>query len=101
MRRVSVTTVKRRRYGLCMAFDDKSLQAIGELLQLGEQEGFGITFEPDPEGWTVGYIRGGGGGELLTGFDLGETARGSLRPLMALAEEFTQRRLERERKSDQ
>jgi hypothetical protein len=40
-----------------MAFDDDTLRAIGELLALGEQEGFGITFSPDPEGWRVGYMR--------------------------------------------
>jgi hypothetical protein len=34
------------------------LQAIGELIALGEQEGFGITFNPDETGWTVGYLRG-------------------------------------------
>lgn len=49
-----------------MAFDDDTLQAIGELLALGEQGGFGITFTPDPEGWTVGYMRGMGGGDLPT-----------------------------------
>jgi hypothetical protein len=27
-------------------------------------------------GWTVGYLRGMGGGDLLTGFELGDTARG-------------------------
>lgn len=32
-------------------FDDETLRAVGELIALGEQEGFGITFEPDSEGW--------------------------------------------------
>lgn len=68
-----------------MAFDDDTLQAIGELITLGEQEGFGITFTPDPAGWTVGYLRGMGGGEFLTGFDLGDTARAAVRPLLDLA----------------
>src|SRR3984957_8350622 len=44
------------------------LEAIGELIALGEQEGFGITLRPDPAGWIVGYLRGPGGGDLLTGF---------------------------------
>jgi hypothetical protein len=61
-----------------MAYDDETLTAIGELIALGEQEGFGITFEPDPAGWTVGYMRGMGGGELVTGFDLGDTARAAV-----------------------
>jgi hypothetical protein len=79
-----------------MAFDDDTLQAIGELLALGEQEGFGITFSPDPEGWTVGYMRGMGGGDLLSGFDLGDTARASMRPLLDLAARYQAKRRERE-----
>jgi hypothetical protein len=31
-------------------YDDETLTAIRELIALGEQEGFGITFEPDPAG---------------------------------------------------
>jgi hypothetical protein len=58
------------------------LQAIGELIALGEQEGFGITFNPDETGWTVGYLRGMGGGDLLTGFELGDTAPAAMRPLL-------------------
>jgi hypothetical protein len=38
----------------CRAFDDETRQAIGELLALGEQKGFGITFSRDPAGWAVG-----------------------------------------------
>ena len=71
-----------------MAFDDGTLQAIGELLALGEREGFGITFSPDPEGWTIGYMRGMGGGDLLSGFDLGDTARAAMRPLLDLASRY-------------
>lgn len=78
------------------SFDDETLQSIGELIALGEREGFGITFTPDAEGWTVGYMRGMAGGDLLTGFDLGETARGSLRPLLDLAARDEQARRERE-----
>jgi hypothetical protein len=70
------------------AYDEATLNAIGDLLSLGEQHGFGITFEPDAEGWTVGYLRGQGGGDLITGFDLGDTARGALRPLLELAGQF-------------
>lgn len=76
--------------------DEETLQAIGELIALGEQEGFGITFNPDPEGWTVGYLRGMGGGELLSGFDLGETARAAVRPLLELSERYEAARRERE-----
>lgn len=80
-------------------FDEETLQAIGELISLGEHEGFGITFLPDAEGWTVGYLRGMGGGDLLTGFDLGETARGALRPLLDLAARYEEARRDREARS--
>jgi hypothetical protein len=79
-----------------MAYDDNTLQAIGELIALGEQEGFGITFTPDAEGWTVGYMRGMGGGDLLSGFDLGDTARAAMRPLLDLAARYEAVRQERE-----
>ena len=58
-------------------------------------KGFGITFTPDAEGWTVGYRRGMAGGDLLAGFDLGNTARGAVRPLLDLAERYEQARRER------
>lgn len=80
-----------------MAYDDETLRAIGELIALGEQEEFGITFEPDAAGWTVGYMRGMGGGELVTGFDLGDTARAAVRPLLAEAQRYKEARRDRER----
>lgn len=64
-------------------FDAVALKAIGELLALGEDVGLGITFLPDDDGWTVGYMVGtSGGGDLVSGYDLGDTARASIRPLM-------------------
>lgn len=78
-------------------FEDETLQSIGELIALGEQEGFGITFEPDDEGWKVGYLRGMGGGDLAHGYDLGETARAAVRPLYELARKHERARRERER----
>lgn len=75
-----------------MAYDDDTLQAIGELIALGEQEGFGITFNPDETGWTVGYLRGMGGGVLLTGFELGDTARAAVRPLLAESARYREAR---------
>lgn len=78
----------RRGHTETMAFDDGTLQAIGELIGLGEQEGFGITFQPDETGWTVGYLVGMGGGDLLTGFDLAETARAAVRPLLDLSARY-------------
>lgn len=76
-------------------FDDGTLQAVGEIIALGEQEGFGISFEPDPQGWTVGYTRGMGGGELVTGFDLADTARAAVRPLLELSARYKASQKER------
>ena len=70
---------------------------LAKLIALGEQEGFGVTFNPDPEGWTIGYMRGMVGGDLLSGFDLGDTARASMRPLLDLAASYEAKRRERER----
>jgi hypothetical protein len=42
----------------------------------------------DDTGWTVGYLRGMGGGDLLTGFELGDTARAAVRPLLDLATRY-------------
>ncbi len=78
-------------------FDRDSLEAIGELLALGEQLGFGISFVPDEHGWKVGYMRGMAGGDLVAGYDLGDTARAALRPLHDLAERYEQARRDRER----
>jgi hypothetical protein len=66
------------------------------LIALGEQEGFGVTFSPDPQGWTVGYTRGMGRGELLSGFDLGDTARAAVRPLLELSARYEAARRDRE-----
>jgi hypothetical protein len=77
-------------------FDHETLQAVGELLALGDQLGFGISFVPDTEGWTVGYLRGMSGGDLVTGYDLGDTARAAMRPLEELAARYEQARVERE-----
>jgi hypothetical protein len=67
------------------AFDQATLEAVGELLGLGAREGFGITFTPGPDGWTIGYIRGMSGDDLLSGFDLGDLARGAVAPLLDVA----------------
>lgn len=62
----------------------ETLDAIADLLVLGEQHGVGVTFTPDGEGWTVGYMRGMGGGDLSSAYDLDTAAKAALRPLMAL-----------------
>jgi hypothetical protein len=78
-------------------FDDETLQAVGELLALGEQEGFAITFEPDADGWTIDYMRGMGGGDLHSDYDLESAARGAVRPLLDLSAQYVARRRERQR----
>lgn len=77
-------------------FGSEALQAVGELLALGEQHSIGVTFTPDAQGWTIGYMVGMGGGDLLSGYDLGETARAAMRPLLELAERRDRARRERE-----
>jgi hypothetical protein len=63
-------------------FDNATLEAIGELIALGEQHGLGIWFVPDTEGWKIGYMLGTvGGGDLVSGYDLGDTVRAAFRPL--------------------
>jgi hypothetical protein len=41
-------------------------------------------------------MRGMGGGELVTGFDLGDTARAAVRPLLAVAARYEANRRDRE-----
>lgn len=77
-------------------FDRSSLEAIGELLALGEQLGFGITFIPDEQGWEIGYMRGMAGGDLVASYDLGDSACAALRPLHDLAERYEKARRDRE-----
>lgn len=77
-------------------FDDEPLRAVGELIALGEQEGFGITFEPDAEGWRVGFMRGMGGGDLHSDYDLASAARGAVRPLLEVSARHVASRRERQ-----
>jgi hypothetical protein len=69
-----------------------ALDAISELLLAGEQYGIGVTFVPDDVGWRVGYMRGMGGGDLASAYDLETAARAALRPLMELGERLLRTR---------
>jgi hypothetical protein len=69
-------------------FDDSSLEAVGELLALAQREHIGITFTPGPDGWTIGYVRGMGADDLITGADLGATARAAVAPLLEVAASY-------------
>lgn len=62
----------------------ETLEAIGDLLIYGKENGVGITFNPDASGWTVGYLRGMGGGDLATAFDLHTATVAAYRPLVEL-----------------
>jgi hypothetical protein len=70
------------------AFDPETLEAVGELLGLAAREGFAITFTPNLDGWTIGYLRGTSGDDLLTGFDLGDLARAAVAPLLDVAASY-------------
>lgn len=72
-----------------------AIDAVTELLRAAEQTLIGITFTPDPEGWSVGYMRGMGGGDLATAYSLEDAARAALRPLLDLHERIEANRRER------
>jgi len=72
-----------------------TLDAISELLIAGEQYGIGVSFEPDGTGWRIGYLRGMGGGDLSSAYDLQVAAQAALRPLLELGERLTRNREER------
>lgn len=66
--------------------DQATLDAVAELITAGEQYGIGVTFVPDGEGWTVGYMHGLGGGDFAEAYDLATAARAALRPLIQMGE---------------
>jgi len=72
-----------------------ALRAVADLLSAAERHGIGVTFVPDAEGWTIGYMVGNGGGDLVAGYNLTDTARAALRPLEDLAAQREQARRER------
>ena len=59
--------------------DPSALRAVAELLQAAERHGIGVTFVPDVEDWRIGYMVGHGGGDLVAGYHLTDTARAALR----------------------
>jgi hypothetical protein len=60
---------------------DAALAAVAKLLRTSRDHGIGVTFEPDEIGWTVGYIKGMGGGNLSRAYDLETAAKAAERPL--------------------
>jgi hypothetical protein len=58
---------------------------MGNLLETGKIHGISITFQPDEVGWSVGYMKGRGGGPLASAYDLETAARAAERPLDELA----------------
>lgn len=77
-------------------FSAETMEAVSDLLALGKEHGVGITFTPDSEGWTVGYMHGMGGGDLVTTYDLQSAAKASLRPLRDFVRDGDRARAERE-----
>jgi hypothetical protein len=71
-----------------------ALEAVGNLLESAKVHGIGLTFEPDAEGWSVGYIQGMGGGDLASAYDLETAAKAAERPLDELAQRFRSRSTE-------
>jgi hypothetical protein len=62
------------------------LEAIEILLHAAKAHGIGITIEPDPVGWKIGYILDTGGGHLASAYDLETAVRAAERPLDELAD---------------
>jgi hypothetical protein len=77
------------------AISDAALEGIRNLLDAGKIHGIGISFEPDAEGWTVGYMRGMGGGELASAYDLETAVKAAERPLDELAHRLAENSRER------
>lgn len=67
------------------AISGAALEAVANLLAVGKAYGIGITFEPDAQGWSIGYMRGMGGGDLASAYDLETAAKAAGRPLDELA----------------
>lgn len=67
------------------AISDAALEGIRNLLDAGKNYGIGISFEPDAEGWKIGYMRGMGGGDLASAYDLETAVAAAERPLDELA----------------
>jgi hypothetical protein len=62
------------------------LEAIEILLHAAKAHGIGLTIEPDPVGWHIGYILETGGGHLASAYDLETAVRAAERPLDELAD---------------
>jgi hypothetical protein len=79
------------------AISQTTLEAVANLLEAGKRYGIGITFEPDEEGWSIGYMRGMGGGDLASAYDLETAVKAAERPLDELAQRLAENRASRER----
>jgi hypothetical protein len=93
-----VWPVNRLRNAIVSAMTDEhesisqaAVEAVANLLAAGRHYGIGITFEPDEEGWSIGYMQGMGGGHLASAYDLETAAKGAERPLDELAQRLTDR----------
>ena len=64
----------------------EALLRIRGRLEAAQNYDIGITFEPDgPGGWKIRYMRGMGGGDLASAYDLETAVAAAERPLDELA----------------
>lgn len=75
---------------------DPAMAAVRELLENSFKYGIGVTFQPDVEGWSIGYMQVMGGGDLSSAYDLETAAKAALRPLDDLIDKLASNRAERE-----
>lgn len=67
---------------------EAALEAAANLLTAAKHHSIGVSFEPDPVGWTVGYMEGMDGGELAKAYGLKTAAKAAERPLDELARQL-------------
>lgn len=61
---------------------EDEMLAVMELLDAAADCQLGVTFLPDTEGWSVGWISANRGGSLSSAFDLITAAKAAVRPLI-------------------
>jgi hypothetical protein len=71
---------------------DGAMVAVRALLTAADAYSIGVSFEPDSQGWKVGYLQGMGGGDLASAYDLETAARAAMRPLDDLHDQLAQNR---------
>jgi hypothetical protein len=79
--------------------DDATRYAVLALIEKAEESGIGIAFVPEADGWRIVHVgldwpavadREEYTGELGNGYTLEDAARGALRPLVKLSDDWQQ-----------